>query len=136
MDENVDFLTRQVNKGKKIVKTLLIINISILVVFQIMSIVSGLFSIMDLFSTIISIFIFAFIYSGSKTAKWIYIAFTSLGLFRSLVGMISSIQDGLINQVTSLGLFIIVILLLNNITTILILVFSESVNEFFYKQAN
>ncbi|WP_308639663.1 hypothetical protein [Paenibacillus silvisoli] len=136
MEKTNDFLAFQVKKGRRILQLLMLINVSFTIVLEILGIIAGVFSFSSFVSAIAMIFTCLFLYGGSKAAKWIYIVLSGLGLLRFISIIISMIDGNIIIQ-DSFGAWILAVIpFLIYIVTSLVLIFSESVNEFIYKQAN
>lgn len=136
MEKTNDFLINQVNKGKRVVQILMTLNIALTILIEILSVFAGVFSGIHFISAIIMIIICAFIYGGSKTAKWIYIVLAGFSVLRFLSFLISMNDEGVIVDITLSNWLAVITPFLIYTVTSLLLIFSESVNEFIYKQAN
>ncbi|WP_054955568.1 hypothetical protein [Paenibacillus dakarensis] len=127
-----EYIQRQEMKGKTILKTVIFANLFFFILILVLSVLNGIFS--NFISIIIQIVLCAFIYSGAKLAKWIYIIMNTLNIFSVMyavaVGQVTSraeVFEAFLNVIT-------IIMLVLSIVTIAILLFSSSVKDFMYRQ--
>lgn len=127
-----DFIHKQEMKGKRILKTLVLLNLVFLVLVLLLSLLNGILH--NLIGLLIMIVLCVLIYYGGNVAKWIYIVLNTLNAFSLIIGLAfgeirlnATIFAGILNAAT-------LILLLISIVTSAVLIFSSSVKEFMYKQ--
>ena len=124
-----DYIQKQENKGKKILQSLIVINVSLFSLILVLSMMSGIFK--NMIGLIIMIILCLFIYKGGSIAKWIYIVINSLNIISLLgavmFGQVLSKAPAFLNIAT-------IIMLCISIITSIVLMISSSVKEFMYKQ--
>jgi preprotein translocase subunit SecG len=127
-----DFIQRQESKGKKILKTLVMMNLIFFIMVLLLSLLNGIFS--NLFGVIIMIVLCVLIYFGGNIAKWIYIVINSLNIF----ALIYTLTAGnIVSKAKVLATFlnvVTILMLIISIVTSIVLIFSSSVKDFMYKQ--
>lgn len=127
----LDFIARQEAKGKRILLTLVLVNLAFFILKLIMSLVVGSFP--ALLDSIVMIVIVSSIYFGGETAKRIYIAVNVLNIL-SCIGSLAAAAGGDISG-ASVSFYVVTgfVVVLSVLST-LVLLFSGSVKEFMYKQ--
>jgi hypothetical protein len=127
-----DFIQRQEIKGKRILKTLILLNMLFFVLVLLLSLLNGIFN--NFIGLIIMIVLCMLIYYGGNIAKWIYIVINILNTFSLIytltVGEIVSRATILVILLNATTIMLFVL----TIVTSAVLIFSSSVKEFMYKQ--
>lgn len=124
-----DYIQKQENKGKKILRYLIVINLILFSSILVLSMLNGIFE--NMIGLIIMIILCFFIYNGGNIAKWIYIVINTLNIISLFVALIYG--QVISNTPVFLDALTIIMLCVSIITSI-VLMFSSSVKEFMYKQ--
>jgi len=124
-----DYIQKHEIKGKKILQSLIVVNLILFTLILVLSMMNGIFK--NMIGLIIMIILCLFIYKGGSIAKWIYIVINSLNII-SLFGALMFGQV-LSKAPTFLNIATIIMLCVSIITSIVLMI-SSSVKEFMYKQ--
>lgn len=129
-----DFIQRQEIKGKRILKTLVFVNLFFFILVLLLSLLNGIFN--NFIGLIIMIVLCVLIYYGGNIAKWIYIVINTLNTFSLIYTLVFG---EVISKAKDFAIFlniVTIIMLIFSIVTSVILIFSSSVKDFMYKQRN
>jgi len=124
-----DFIDRQVIRGGILLRTFTILNVIFILVNMVLSLANG---INNLIGSLLMLFICFFIYYGSSKAKWFFIIVTCFNVF----GLFFALAEVGVANVPLILWLVYGLSIISNVSTSAILIFSASVNEFIYKQAN